>query len=64
MQMSEHGLGLLEKWEGFELNLYKDSAGLPTIGVIFSRSLSCHPADCDQWRARAVFWWFDEPTGP
>lgn len=33
MQMSEHGLGLLEKWEGFELNLYKDSAGLPTIGV-------------------------------
>src|SRR4030095_1930259 len=33
MQMSEHGLGLLEKWEGFELNVYKDSAGLPTIGV-------------------------------
>jgi len=33
MQMSGHGLGLLEKWEGFELNLYKDSAGLPTIGV-------------------------------
>src|SRR6185436_11783170 len=33
MQMSEHGLGLLQKWEGFELKLYKDSAGLPTIGV-------------------------------
>ena len=33
MQMSEQGLGLLEKWEGFELNVYKDSAGLPTIGV-------------------------------
>ena len=33
MQMSKHGLGLLEKWEGFELNVYKDSAGLPTIGV-------------------------------
>ena len=33
MQMSEHGLGLLQKWEGFELKVYKDSAGLPTIGV-------------------------------
>ena len=33
MKMSEHGLGLLEKWEGFELKVYKDSAGLPTIGV-------------------------------
>jgi lysozyme len=33
MQMSQHGLGLLEQWEGFKLNLYKDSAGLPTIGV-------------------------------
>jgi lysozyme len=33
MQMSAHGLALLEQWEGFELKLYKDSAGLPTIGV-------------------------------
>lgn len=33
MQMSEHGLGLLQEWEGFELKVYKDSAGLPTIGV-------------------------------
>lgn len=33
MQMSENGLGLLESWEGFELKVYKDSAGLPTIGV-------------------------------
>ncbi|MFY9557399.1 MAG: lysozyme [Blastocatellia bacterium] len=33
MQMSEHGLELLKNWEGFELQVYKDSAGLPTIGV-------------------------------
>jgi len=33
MEMSEHGLELLKLWEGFELNVYKDSAGLPTIGV-------------------------------
>src|SRR5947199_9460312 len=33
MKMSPHGLQLLEQWEGFELKLYKDSAGLPTIGV-------------------------------
>lgn len=33
MQMSAHGLALLEQWEGFKLKLYKDSAGLPTIGV-------------------------------
>ena len=33
MQMSQHGLGLLEQWEGFKLQVYKDSAGLPTIGV-------------------------------
>lgn len=33
MQTSEHGLELLKQWEGFELNVYKDSAGLPTIGV-------------------------------
>jgi len=31
--MSEHGLKLLEQWEGFEKKLYNDSAGLPTIGV-------------------------------
>jgi lysozyme len=33
MQMSANGLSLLEQWEGFKLKLYKDSAGLPTIGV-------------------------------
>lgn len=33
MQMSERGLELLKEWEGFELKVYKDSAGLPTIGV-------------------------------
>ena len=33
MQMSQHGLALLQQWEGFELNVYRDSAGLPTIGV-------------------------------
>jgi len=33
MEMSEHGLELLKQWEGFELKQYKDSAGLPTIGV-------------------------------
>ena len=33
MQMSQHGLSLLEQWEGFKLQVYKDSAGLPTIGV-------------------------------
>jgi lysozyme len=33
MQMSQHGLSLLQQWEGFKLNVYKDSAGLPTIGV-------------------------------
>lgn len=33
MQMSTHGLELLEQWEGFKANVYKDSAGLPTIGV-------------------------------
>jgi lysozyme len=33
MQMSENGLELLKQWEGFELNVYKDSAGLATIGV-------------------------------
>jgi lysozyme len=33
MQMSSHGLALLKQWEGFESKVYRDSAGLPTIGV-------------------------------
>lgn len=33
MQMSQHGLELLKQWEGCELKVYNDSAGLPTIGV-------------------------------
>jgi lysozyme len=33
MQMSENGKQLLAQWEGIELKVYKDSAGLPTIGV-------------------------------
>lgn len=33
MQMSENGLELLKQWEGFKSKMYKDSAGLPTIGV-------------------------------
>jgi lysozyme len=33
MQMSQHGLDLLTQWEGCELKVYNDSAGLPTIGV-------------------------------
>lgn len=33
MQMSENGLALLQQWEGFKLQVYKDSAGFPTIGV-------------------------------
>ena len=33
MEMSEHGLELLKQWEGFKNTVYKDSAGLPTIGV-------------------------------
>lgn len=33
MKMSANGLNLLEQWEGFETKVYKDSAGLPTIGV-------------------------------
>jgi lysozyme len=33
MQLSEPGLELLKQWEGFESKVYKDSAGLPTIGV-------------------------------
>jgi lysozyme len=33
MKISEKGKKLLAKWEGFETQVYKDSAGLPTIGV-------------------------------
>jgi lysozyme len=33
MQMSENGRRLLTEWEGFELSVYRDVAGLPTIGV-------------------------------
>lgn len=33
MKMSDRGLQLLTQWEGFETHVYKDSAGLPTIGV-------------------------------
>ena len=33
MQMSQHGIGLLTQWEGCELKVYNDAAGLPTIGV-------------------------------
>lgn len=33
MQMSKKGLDLLAQWEGIKLTVYKDVAGLPTIGV-------------------------------
>jgi lysozyme len=33
MSMSQHGLDLLTQWEGCELRVYNDAAGLPTIGV-------------------------------
>jgi lysozyme len=33
MQMSQRGKELLAQWEGIEFKVYKDSAGLPTIGV-------------------------------
>lgn len=33
MQTSQHGLKLLQQWEGCKLKMYKDAAGLPTIGV-------------------------------
>jgi GH24 family phage-related lysozyme (muramidase) len=33
MQISEHGVDLLTKWEGCVPHIYKDAAGLPTIGV-------------------------------
>lgn len=33
MQMSENGKNLLSVWEGLDLNVYRDVAGLATIGV-------------------------------
>lgn len=33
MKISQHGLRLLTLWEGSKPKVYKDSAGLPTIGV-------------------------------
>ena len=33
MQISENGIEKLIEWEGFKRHVYKDSAGLPTIGV-------------------------------
>lgn len=33
MKMSKRGLDKLIEWEGFKTRVYKDSAGLPTIGV-------------------------------
>jgi lysozyme len=33
MKLSDKGQQLLMQWEGFKCNVYKDSAGLPTIGV-------------------------------
>lgn len=33
MQVSENGINKLIGWEGFKSHVYKDSAGLPTIGV-------------------------------
>lgn len=33
MNMSERGKKLLAEWEGFECEVYRDVAGLPTIGV-------------------------------
>jgi lysozyme len=33
MRISQRGKELLAEWEGVELKVYKDSAGLPTIGV-------------------------------
>ena len=32
-KMSDQGRKLLTQWEGFKTQVYKDSAGLPTIGV-------------------------------
>ena len=33
MRTSDHGLQQLKQWEGFKPKMYKDAAGLPTIGV-------------------------------
>ena len=33
MRTSDHGLQLLKQWEGFKTKMYKDAAGLLTIGV-------------------------------
>lgn len=33
MRLSDKGLQLLKQWEGCKLRVYKDAAGLPTIGV-------------------------------
>lgn len=33
MKISDNGIAKLMEWEGCKLNVYKDSAGLPTIGV-------------------------------
>lgn len=33
MQISENGIKKLVDWEGFKSRIYRDSAGLPTIGV-------------------------------
>jgi len=33
MKMSDNGRRLLTQWEGKETHVYRDSAGLPTIGV-------------------------------
>lgn len=33
MQTSDKGLKLLAKWEGEILHVYKDAAGLPTLGI-------------------------------
>lgn len=33
MQISENGINKIVEWEGFKNHVYKDSAGLPTIGV-------------------------------
>lgn len=32
-RLSDKGLRLLEKWEGNILHVYKDQAGLPTVGI-------------------------------
>lgn len=33
MKMSDNGRALLTEWEGKETHVYRDSAGMPTIGV-------------------------------